>query len=367
MGIKCAFLRASTISIISVTHNKEMHMRAIGYQETGSIERADALVDIDLPKPEAKGRDILVAIKAVSVNPVDTKVRVRSKPEAGAWRVLGWDAAGVVTAVGSDATLFKPGDDVFYAGAIGRQGTNAEFHLVDERIVGRKPKSVGWAEAAALPLTSLTAWESLFDRLDVKKPVLGVKPAILIVGGAGGVGSIAIQLARRLTDLTVIATASRPDTQHWVTELGAHYVVDHRKPLAVEVAKLGIGAPGFVFSTTQTASHVAEIVELIAPQGRFGLIDDPATLNVVPFKTKSVSVHWELMFTRSTFQTTDMNAQGTILSEVARLVDDGTLKTTLTQRFGAINAANLKRAHALLESGSAKGKIVLEGFGEQAP
>lgn len=337
-------------------------MRAIGYQETGQIDRPDSLVDIELPKPEPTGRDLLVEIRAVSVNPVDTKVRVRAKPEAGAWRVLGWDAAGVVAAVGPEVKSFKPGDEVYYAGAIGRQGTNAEFHLVDERIVGAKPKSLGWAEAAAIPLTALTAWEALFDRLDVIKPVPGVKPSILVIGGAGGVGSMTVQLARRLTDLTVIATASRPETQDWVRELGAHHVVDHRKPLAAEVAALGIGAPGFVFSTTQTGEHLAEIVQLIAPQGRFALIDDPKTLDIIPFKQKSISVHWELMFTRSNFNTADIEAQGNILNEVARLVDTGTLRTTLSETFGTINAANLKRAHALIESGKAKGKIVLEGF-----
>jgi NADPH:quinone reductase len=337
-------------------------MRAIGFQETGPIDRPDALVDIELPRPEPAGRDLLVEIRAVSVNPVDTKVRVRAKPEAGAWRVLGWDAAGVVAAVGPEVKSFKPGDEVFYAGTIGRQGTNAEFHLVDERIVGRKPKSLGWAEAAAIPLTALTAWETLFDRLNVVKPVPGAKPSILVIGGAGGVGSMAVQLARRLTELTVIATASRPETQDWVKELGAHHVIDHSKPLAAEVAALGIGAPGFVFSITKTDQHLSEVVELIAPQGRFALIDDPATLNIMPFKGKSVSVHWESMFTRSTFNTADVEAQGNILSEVARLVDAGTLRTTLAETFGAISAANLKRAHTLLESGRAKGKIVLEGF-----
>jgi len=338
-------------------------MRAIGYQETGPIEREDALVDIELPRPQPQGRDILVAVKAISVNPVDTKMRVRSRPEPGSWRVLGWDAAGVVEATGPDATIFKPGDPVYYAGAIGRQGTNAEFHLVDERIVGRKPQSLGWAEAAALPLTSLTAWEMLFDRLDLKKPVPGAAPAILIIGGSGGVGSIAVQLARRLTGLTVIASASRPQTRSWVSQLGAHHVVDHSKPFAAEVAGLGIGAPAFVFSTTQTADHLAEIVEAIAPQGRFGLIDDPAMLNVVPFKAKSVSIHWELMFTRSIFGTADIDAQGKILNDVARLVDEGQLRTTLAEHLGTINAANLKRAHALIESGRSKGKVVLEGFG----
>ena len=337
-------------------------MRAVGYQTPAPISETASLIDIDLPKPEPKGRDLLVEVKAISVNPVDTKVRQGVRPEAGAWKVLGWDAAGRVVATGSDASLFKPGDDVFYAGALGRQGTNAELHLVDERLVGRKPTSLGYAEAAALPLTALTAWETLFDRLDVTKPVASAAQTILIIGGAGGVGSIAVQLARQLTDLTVIATASRPETRDWVLGLGAHHVIDHSKPLAAEVAALGIGVPGMVFSTTNTDRHLAEIVELIAPQGRFGLIDDPKSLDINPFKRKSVSVHWELMFTRSLFETPDMAAQGQHLNEIARLVDAGTLRTTLGEIVGPINAANLKRAHALIETGKAKGKVVLEGF-----
>lgn len=338
-------------------------MRAVGYQKSLAIDAVAALVDITLPRPEPGGRDLLVAVKAVSVNPVDTKIRRRAEPAAGDWKVLGWDCAGTVEAVGPAATLFKPGDAVFYAGALQRAGTDAEFHLVDERIVGRKPSSLGFAAAAALPLTALTAWEALFDRLDVRKGVAGGSNAIVIVGGAGGVGSIAIQLARRLTDLTVIATASRPETQTWAKELGAHYVVDHRRPLAKEVAALGIGAPAFVFSTTNTDDHLADIAELIAPQGRFALIDDPPKLDISPFKRKSVSVHWEFMFTRSMFATSDIEAQGAILNEVSRLVDAGTLRSTLADTFGVVNASNLKRAHALIESGKAKGKIVLEGFG----
>jgi NADPH:quinone reductase len=336
-------------------------MRAVGYQESLPIDAHAALVDIDLPKPIPTGRDLLVEIRAISVNPVDTKVRKRARPEAGHWQVLGYDAAGVVAAIGSEATLFKPGDSVFYAGDMTRQGTNAEFHLVDERIVGRKPASLDWAQAAALPLTAITAWEALFDRLNVEKPVPG-SSAILIIGGAGGVSSIAIQLARQLTALTVIATASRPETRSWVQGLGAHQVIDHSSPLADQVADLGLGAPGFVFSTTNTDRHVGDIVKLIAPQGRFGLIDDPAVLDIIPFKRKSVSVHWEFMFARPMFRTADMDAQGALLNQVARLVDAGTLRTTLGENFGPINARNLRRAHALIESGSARGKVVLEGF-----
>ncbi len=339
-------------------------MRAVGYHNPLPIEDHAALADIDLPTPEPVGRDLLVEVRAVSVNPVDTKVRRSARPESGAWKVLGWDAAGTVAAVGPQATLFQPGDAVFYAGALGRPGANAEFHLVDERIVGAKPTSLDWPQAAALPLTAITAWEALFERIDVGRPVPGAAPALLIIGGAGGVGSIAIQFARRLTDLTVIATASRPETRSWVRELGAHHVIDHSRPLAAEVAALGLGAPGFVFSTTNTQRHLSEIVALIAPQGRFAVIDDPAVLDINPFKRKSVSVHWEFMFTRSMFETPDMAAQGALLNEVARLVDQGALRTTLAENFGLINAANLRRAHALIESGRARGKIALAGFGE---
>ena len=334
-------------------------MQAIGFQQPGSI---DVLINIEQPTPTPEGRDLLIEVKAVSVNPVDVKVRQNAKIESDYWKVLGWDAAGIVTAIGPDVTLFQPGDEVFYAGAIDRPGTNAEYHLVDERIVGMKPKTIDWAEAAALPLTAITAWEMLFDRLDVKKSVPGAANAIVIIGGAGGVGSIAIQMARKLTKLTVIATASRPETIAWVKEMGAHHVIDHTLPLAQQVAALGLGAPAFVFSTTQTDQHLEAIVELIVPQGRFGLIDDPMTLDINRFKRKSVSVHWEFMFTRSFFNTADIAEQGKLLNEVSRLVDENILRTTLTEQYSPIDAANLKQVHALIESGKARGKIVLEGF-----
>jgi zinc-binding alcohol dehydrogenase family protein len=289
-------------------------------------------------------------------------MRLRSAPQNGLHRVLGWDASGIVEDVGREATLFNRGDAVFYAGAIDRQGTNAEFHLVDERLVGPKPRSLSHAEAAAVPLTAITAWETLFDRLNVRRPVPGAGNAILIIGGAGGVGSMAIQLARQLTNLVVIATTSRDETSAWVKGLGAHQVVDHRRPLAAQVSALGIGAPAFVLSTTQTDKHFDEIVELIAPQGRFALIDDPDLIDARKLKRKSVSLHWELMFTRSIFKTADMAKQHELLASVSALLDEGRVKTTLADNFGKINAANLKRAHALLETGTAKGKIVLEGF-----
>ncbi|NIX75343.1 zinc-binding alcohol dehydrogenase family protein [Microvirga terricola] len=337
-------------------------MRAVGYKTSLPIDKEASLIDLDLPRPEPTGRDLLVEIKAISVNPVDTKVRLRAQPEGDAARILGFDAAGIVSAVGPEASLFKPGDSVFYAGTINRPGTNAEYHLVDERIVGMKPKSLDFPAAAALPLTSLTAYETLFDRLEIKRPVVGAAKAILIVGAAGGVGSMAIQLVRRLTDLTVIATASRPDTKEWVKTLGAHHVIDHSQPIAPQVNALGLGAPGFVFSITQTPTHFAEIAALIAPQGRFALIDDPGVLDVALLKGKSVSLHWESMFTRSIFQTADMQRQHDILNEVSSLVDAGTTRTTMAESFGAINAENLRRAHAFIESGKARGKIVLTGF-----
>jgi NADPH:quinone reductase len=337
-------------------------MRAIGYRTPGDLDAPEALIDIDLPRPEPGPRDLLVEVRAVSVNPVDTKVRRRAAPDPGSWKVLGWDAAGVVVEAGAEVSRFRPGDEVFYAGNLNRQGTNAEYHVVDARIVGRKPASLDFAQAAALPLTAITAWETLFDRLDIRKAVPGAAPAVLVIGGAGGVGSIAIQLVRQLTDLTVIATASRPETTAWVQDLGAHHVVDHARALAPQVAALGIGAPAFVFSTTATDRHLAAVADLIAPQGRWALIDDPGVVDIAPFKRKSVSTHWEFMFTRPMFETADIDAQGTLLDEVSRLTDAGVLKTTLGDHFGTINAANLRRAHALIERGAARGKIVLEGF-----
>lgn len=338
-------------------------MRAVGFTMPQPITADKSLLDIELPKPEASGRDLLIEIKAISVNPVDTKVRNSAAVEAGDYRVLGYDAAGIVAAVGPDVTLFQPGDEVFYAGAINRQGTNAEYHLVDERIVGAKPKRLSFEQAAALPLTAITAYEAMLHRMKVQDPVPGAANAILIIGGAGGVGSIAIQLARQLTDLTVIATGSRPETQAWIRELGAHHVIDHSKPLAPQVEALGIGAPAFVFSTTQTEQHIADILELIAPQGRFSLIDDPKEpMDLRPFKRKALSIHWEMMFARPVWQTADMIEQHKLLSHVAELVDAGRIQTTLAETYGTINAENLKRAHAMIESGRAKGKIVLSGF-----
>lgn len=335
-------------------------MKAVAYQKAGPITSPESLVDIELDTPAAKGHDLLVRVQAISVNPVDTKIRKNISAESG-WKVLGWDAVGVVEATGDKVTQFKVGDVVWYAGALNRQGSNSELQLVDERIVGHKPKILEATEAAALPLTAITAWEMLFDRLQVPKTA-PANTTILVIGGAGGVGSITIQLLKQLTNLTIIATASRHETKEWVEQLGADYVLDHREPLAPQIKQLGLNAPSYVFSTTQTDQHLSDIVELIAPQGHFGLIDDPEQLDIKPFKSKSVSVHWEFMFTRSMFQTEDMQKQSDLLNEVSKLVDEGKIKTTVTEVLSPINAENLKRVHQQIESGTTKGKIVLQGF-----
>jgi zinc-binding alcohol dehydrogenase family protein len=337
-------------------------MKAVGYKTPGPITAPESLMDITLPEPAATGHDLLVEVKAISVNPVDTKVRGGSKPPEGQWKILGWDAAGIVRAVGPEVTLFQPGDRVWYAGDITRPGTNAELHLVDERIAGPMPASLDFAQAAALPLTAITAWEMLFDRLQVPRGTEPTGDTLLVIGAAGGVGSILVQLARKLTGLTVIGTASRPETEAWVRELGAHHVISHAKPLAEELARIGIPAASHIVSLTRTDLHYPQIVEALAPQGKFGLIDDPGPLDASKLKRKSASLHWELMFTRAIYQTADMIKQHQLLAEVAALVDAGTLRTTFGEHFGAINAANLKRAHALIEGGTAKGKVVLEGF-----
>jgi zinc-binding alcohol dehydrogenase family protein len=337
-------------------------MKAVGYKKSLPIDAPDALIDFETAKPEPTGKDIRVAVKAISANPVDYKVRKRAEPPEGQYKILGFDAAGIVDAVGPEVTLFRPGDEVFYAGSIQRQGTNSEFHLVDERIVGKKPKSLSFAQAAALPLTSITAWELLFDRLGALPGKSVDQRTLLITGGAGGVGSILIQLARRLTGLTVVATATRPESQKWCLELGAHAVIDHGKPMKEQIEKLRPPPLALVASLTATDQHYKAIADFMAPQGKFGLIDDPAEFTAGAFKGKAISIHWESMFTRSSFQTPDMIAQHHLLNDVADLIDKGVLRTTLDQIFGTINAANLKRAHALLESGKSRGKIVLEGW-----
>jgi NADPH2:quinone reductase len=340
-----------------------MIMRAIGYTAPFELNSGQTLVDFETIEPIAKGHDLLVEVKAVSVNPVDSKQRRLVAPEAGQTRILGFDGAGIVKAVGEKVTLFQPGDAVFYAGAVNRQGSNAQFQLVDERITGIKPSSLSFEQAAAIPLTTLTAYETLFHRLKINEPVPSSANAILIIGGAGGVGSMAVQLARQLTDLTVISTASTAQSKAWVEELGAHHVLDHSQPLAPQVAALNIGKPAFIFSITQSEQHADDAAELIAPQGRFALIDDPkGGFDIMRFKRKAVSIHWESMFVRPVFGTEDMIEQHRLLSHVGQLVDEGKIRTTLNEVIGPINAQNLMRAHTMIESGKTRGKLVLSGF-----
>jgi zinc-binding alcohol dehydrogenase family protein len=311
-------------------------------------------------RPSPEPNDLLVEVRAVSVNPVDFKVRNNRPPPEGDPTILGWDAAGVVVETGSAVTQFKAGDEVFYVGEFTRPGTNAEFQLVDERLVGKKPSSIGPADASALPLTSITAWEILFDSYGLKEGD-GEGESILVVGGAGGVGSILIQLAKQLTGLTVIATASRPETEAWVKKMGADHVVNHKNPLNEEVKALGL-TPKYVAALTGTDVHFESIVELIKPRGHIAMIDDPPNLNIGAIKLKALSFSWEFMFARSMFKTDDMVAQSNLLNRVSELVDQGKLVTTANKHVGEINADNLRSALEAQQSGATIGKMVLEGF-----
>lgn len=337
-------------------------MKAVGYQAPSSSQQAHTLLDVDLPAPTLRPHDLLVRVQAVSVNPVDTKVRAGVKPEPGATKVLGWDAVGTVEALGSEAQGFAIGDRVYYAGSIDRPGTNSELHAVDSRIAAKAPATASDAQAAALPLTSITAWEILFDRLKVARGEASRGQTLLVVGGAGGVGSMLIQLARQLTGLTVVATASRPETRQWCVDLGAHHVIDHRQPMAAQLVALGLPPIDMVASLTHTEAYFAQYVEMLKPQGQIALIDDMASLDVVPLKRKSLSLHWELMFTRPLYSTPDLARQGELLAEVAALIDAGHVRSTLTTTLSGINASNLQKAHSLVESGKTIGKVVVEGF-----
>lgn len=339
-------------------------MKAVGYQHSLPVSDTQALQDIELPDPVAAGYDILVRVEAVSVNPVDTKIRQRAAPAQDEYKVLGWDAAGEVVAIGDQVSLFKPGDKVYYAGSLTRPGSNSELQLVDERLAAIMPDNLSFAEAAALPLTAITAWELLFDRLQLQQPSLShPHPVLLIVGAAGGVGSILVQLARQLTTATVIGTASRLQTQQWVTALGAHYVLDHSEPLLPQLQALDIPSVSHVASLTHTEQYFSQLVQIMAPQGKLALIDDPAGgIDIMALKQKSISLHWEFMFTRAMFSTPDMQAQHVLLTDLARLVQQGQIYSTVKQSMGSINAANLRHAHQLLESGKTIGKIVLAGW-----
>ncbi|HSI85926.1 MAG TPA: zinc-binding alcohol dehydrogenase family protein [Candidatus Methylacidiphilales bacterium] len=340
-------------------------MKAVAFFQPLPISEPESLVDIEVDRPIPGPRDLLVHIYAISVNPVDTKIRggggPRKASDSGP-QILGWDASGVVVETGCDVTKFKPGDEVYYAGAINRTGTYAEFHVVDERLVGRKPATLSFAEAAALPLTTITAWEMLFDRIRIGREPQATG-SLLIIGGAGGVGSIGIQLARSLTGLNVFATASRPETRDWCLEMGAHHVIDHRKPLAGQVTAIEPKGVNYVLGLTRIEDHFEEIIEAMAPQGSLALIENLARpIDVNRLKPKCLSIHWEFMFARPLFQTADMGEQGKLLSEVSGFIDEHRIRSTMRENFGPINAANLKRAHAHVESGTAIGKVVLSGF-----
>lgn len=342
-------------------------MKVVGYTKSLPIEHIDSLQDSELERPVAYGRDLLVQVKAIAVNPVDYKIRQNVTNDDGSFKVIGWDAVGEVIATGEMVKNFKPGDTVYYAGDLTRPGSNAEYQLVDERIVGFKPKSLSNAEAAALPLTTITAWELLFEHLQLTQQSPTEKSrseeVLLVVGASGGVGSILVQLARTLTGATVIATASRESSQNWVKKLGADYVIDHTKPLQAQLAALDITEITHVASLNSTETYFDTYTELLVPFGRIAIIDDPATpLDIMKMKPKSLSLHIEFMYARSMFQAKDLQAQSELLNRVAELIDQGYIVTTIAEHLDKINARNLKIAHQQLESGTAIGKIVLEGF-----
>ena len=338
-------------------------MKAVGLYRYLPIAHPESFVDVELPTPTASGRDVLVEVKAISVNPVDYKTRAPKDLVETTPKILGWDVAGVVKAAGGDVSSFNVGDAVYYAGSRIRPGGNSELHVVDERIVGRKPANLGFAEAAALPLTLLTAWEGLFERMAISKRGADAGKSLLIIGGAGGVGSIAIQLAKRLACLTIVATASRPESIAWVRGLGADHAIDHTKELGPQLAAVGLREVDYVFCLSSTDQYFPAFAPLIKPQGKIcAIVGTQKPVELAPLMAKSVSFAWELMFTRPTFQTDDMQAQHELLNEAAALIEAGTLRTTMTANLGRINAANLRRAHALLEAGHVIGKLVLEGF-----
>ncbi|MGW5770562.1 zinc-binding alcohol dehydrogenase family protein [Streptomyces longwoodensis] len=336
-------------------------MPAVAYRKSLPVEDAESLLDVTLPVPEPGPRDLLVQVEAVAVNPVDHKVRQNNDPD-GEPKVLGWDAAGTVVAVGGEVTSFRVGDEVFYAGALDRPGSNSRFHVVDERLVGRKPATLSFAGAAALPLTSLTAWEGLFEHLGLHDGALRQTGTLLVTAAAGGVGAMVSQLARALTSLTVIGTASRPETTEFARRMGATHIVDHHRALAPQVAEVAPDGVDFVFSTAGTDRNLAAYADVLKPFGRIVAIDDFGPVEIGLLKSKSIAFHWEFMFTRSLHRTADQAEQGRILNQVSRLVDSGILTTTATTDLGTVDAAHLREAHRVLESGKAVGKITLTGF-----
>jgi zinc-binding alcohol dehydrogenase family protein len=336
-------------------------MPAVAYRKNLPVTDPDSLLDVELPVPQPGPRDLLVRIEAVAVNPVDYKIRQGSDP-GGEPKVLGWDAAGTVVAAGADVELFAVGDEVYHAGEFERPGTNSRFQVVDERLVGRKPARLSFTEAAALPLTALTAWEGLFERMGLRNGGLERTGALLVTAAAGGVGSMVAQLARNLTGLTVIGTASRPETVEFARRMGVHHTVDHHKPLVEQVRSVAPDGLDYVFGTTGTDRNIRAYAELLTPHGQIVSIDDYDSLDIGVLKPKSISFHWEFMFTRALFRTPDLQTQHRILDQVARLVDQGTLSSTATQDLGPLNAANLREAHRLQESGRTIGKLTLTGI-----
>ncbi len=343
-------------------------MKAVGLYKYLPIDNPESLLDVEVPEPEPRGRDLLVRVRAVSVNPVDTKVRAPKDKTETKPKILGWDAAGTVEAVGEEASLFKPGDEVYYSGNLNRPGCDAELHLVDERIAGHKPRGLSFAEAAAMPLTTITAWEALFDRMGARPHELAAQSekSILIIGGAGGVGSVAIQIAKQVAGLCVIATASREESEAWCRELGADEVIDHREPLPRELRRIGAGEVDYVLCCNSLETYVPVLAEVIKPQGKICTIigakgNQPININAL--QGKSAAFCFELMFTRPIYQTPDMQAQHDLLEETARLLDEGTLRHTMREDLGPLNAANLRKAHAAIEAGHTIGKLVLGGIG----
>jgi NADPH2:quinone reductase len=339
-------------------------MRAVGLYKYLPIEDPESLIDLEIPQPEPHGRDLLVRVKAVSVNPVDAKVRAPKEKVEAEPKILGWDAAGVVEAAGREASLFSPGDEVYYAGSLTRQGCDSEYHLVDERIVGRKPRNLSFEQAAAMPLTTLTAWEALFDRMRIARLAGPRAKSLLVIAGAGGVGSIAIQIAKQAAGLRVIATASREETEAWCYELGADAVINHHQPLKGELQRIGAGEVDYVLCAASTEDYFPRLPDVLAPQGKICfIVGDRTPVNIGVLQGKSASICWELMFTRPTFQTPDMQVQHDILDEAARLLENGKLRHTMKESYGPLNAGNLRRAHATIETGRMIGKLVLSGMG----
>ena len=335
-------------------------MKAIGFHQHLPITEANSLIDLEIERPVAQGHDLLVEIKAVSVNPVDTKVRAHGADETEP-KVIGYDAAGIVVEVGDHASLFSVGDEVYYAGAINRSGSNSDFQLVDERIVAKKPQRLTFSEAAALPLTTLTAYEALTDRLQLTFDAKSnLDKTMLIIGAAGGVGSIATQLANK-AGLTVIGTASRPETVEWAKTHGAHHTINHHEDFRAQLEQLGYHYVDYIFCLNATDQHFDAMVDVIAPQGKIcSIVETDQNLNLSALQQKSATFVWEFMFTRSLFQTADMIRQHEILTQVATWFEEEKLETTVTQTLIGLNAANLKEAHRLVESGKTIGKVVVE-------